>query len=104
MHVKNNKIYTEIIYWDNGKKAKEETISNYTTLKTIFWDKAGKLITENTERAKTNIEYYTRNEFAVAIKSKKKTISTNNSYSSTETEYYFQKCPAMHGLHRLSSA
>ena len=86
-----DKIYTQITYWDNGKKAKEETISNYTTLKTIFWDKAGKLITENTERAKTNIEYYTRNEFAVAIKSKKKTISTNNSYSSTETEYYLDE-------------
>ena len=90
----NDKYYTEVTYWDNGKKAKEKTTKNYSTLKTIFWDKTGKIISENLDDNKVNFEYYSKNEFAVSIRSKKEMVSTDNSYSSTETEYYLDQKPA----------
>lgn len=80
MEIKPREHYFEVIYWENGKKAKESKfeIGEYGSGKLVeekFWDNAGKLISEinfknsSKEKKYLKVDYFTRNNFAVQVKS-----------------------------------
>lgn len=77
---KPKEFYFEAIYWENGKKAKESKfeLAEYGSGKLVqekFWDKSGKLISEmnfenfSKEKKYLKVDYFTRNNFAVEMKS-----------------------------------
>ena len=79
------KTYSEIIFWQNGKKASETITRNYSTQPTLHWDKSGNLITHNSDNFE--MTFYTKNGFATDIKSKKELSKDNQNYYLTETLY-----------------
>lgn len=74
--------YHEIIYWENGTKAKESkwgagTYWNNELIEEKYWDESGKLISEinfeffSPTKKYLEIEFYTRNNFAVKTQEKR---------------------------------
>ncbi|KGE16003.1 hypothetical protein [Sphingobacterium deserti] len=62
--------YTETIYWSNGKRASEKQFNRYHALQhTTHWDKEGRVRSNfNFDESGTGFLYYTRNGFAVGVR------------------------------------
>ncbi|MCH5599191.1 toxin-antitoxin system YwqK family antitoxin [Niabella ginsengisoli] len=88
--------YFEVVYWTNGTKAKESKFElteygNRAMNEEKYWDENGKLISEinfkNIPKDKKylQIEYYTRNNFAVQLKQKREL--SNQEFDGISTYY-----------------
>ena len=82
-----NKIYKEVIYWQNGKIAKETINKNYSQEPSKYWDSTGKEIEKSSKENNIDIEFYTKNGFAVQPKSKTETTINENDYLVTKILY-----------------
>ena len=84
---KPDKIYSEVIYWTNGKIAKETINKNYSSELPKYWDTSGKEIEKNSKENKIDIQFYTKNGFAIQSKLKTETKNSNKDYLVTKTFY-----------------
>jgi len=80
-------IYTETIFWENGKPAKQVSTVNHDQSEPKFWDMAGNEIKGKSKNDKIQIYYHTKNDFAVKPKSITNVIATDSGYFSTETTF-----------------
>ena len=82
-----DKIYKEVIYWQNGKIAKETINKNYSQEPSKYWDSTGKEIEKSSKEKKIDIKFYTKNGFAIQPKSKTETTIHENDYLVTKILY-----------------